>query len=64
MPHLAKKNHGSSRHGGAADAICMERPSFLIRRTGALAIVALAASDVVYRLLLRESVRRALGMGD
>jgi hypothetical protein len=49
----------------AADALGMERSSStMLRRTGALAIAALAASDVLYRLLLRESVRRALGMSD
>jgi len=36
----------------------------MLRRTGALAIAALAASDLLYRLLLRESLRRALGMQD
>jgi hypothetical protein len=49
----------------AADALGMERSSStMLRRTGALAIAALAAGDVLYRLLLRESVRRALGMSD
>jgi len=43
----------------------MERSSgTMLRRTGALAIAALAASDLLYRLLLRESLRRALGMHD
>jgi hypothetical protein len=42
----------------------MEHFSMMMRRTGALAIVALAASDLLYRLLLRGSVRRALGMSD
>jgi hypothetical protein len=59
---ILRGNRRSSRYGAAADAILMERPSFLMRRTSALAIVVLAATDVVYRLLLRESVRRALGM--
>jgi hypothetical protein len=48
----------------AADAIAMERSGLMLRRTGALAIAALAASDLLYRLLLRESLRRALGMRD
>jgi hypothetical protein len=49
----------------AADAVDMERSSgTMLRRTGALAIAALAASDLLYRLLLRESLRRALGMQD
>jgi len=49
----------------AADAVDMERSSgTMLRRTGALAIAALAASDLLYRLLLRESLRRALGMHD
>jgi hypothetical protein len=39
-----------------------QRPSFPLRRPGALIVTVLAATDVVYRLLLRESVRRALGM--
>jgi len=40
------------------------RPSSVIRRPGALLITALAASDIAYRLLLREALRRALGMRD
>jgi hypothetical protein len=39
-------------------------PSFLLRRPGALMITALAATEVAYRLLLRERLRRALGMLD
>jgi hypothetical protein len=31
-------------------------------RPGALILTILAASDVAYRLLLRESLRRSLGM--
>jgi hypothetical protein len=49
---------------GTADAVRMERSGIMLRRTGALAIAALAASDLLYRLLLRESLRRALGMGE
>jgi hypothetical protein len=33
-----------------------------MRRPGALMIAVLAASDLAYRLLLRESLRRSLGM--
>jgi len=40
----------------------MQRLNFPLRRPGALIITVLAATDVAYRLLLRESVRRALGM--
>jgi len=47
-----------------ADAIGMHRPRFLFGRSGALVITAVAATDLIYRLLLRESVRRALGMSD
>jgi len=42
----------------------MHRPRFLFGRSGALVITAVAATDLIYRLLLRESVRRALGMSD
>jgi hypothetical protein len=38
------------------------RPSSLLRHPGALIITTLAASDLAYRLLLRASLRRALGM--
>ncbi|HYM66959.1 MAG TPA: hypothetical protein VEW68_06690 [Patescibacteria group bacterium] len=37
------------------------RPISVLRRPGLL-ITALAATDIAYRLLLRESVRRSLGM--
>jgi hypothetical protein len=40
----------------------VQRHSFPLRRSGALIITVLAAIDVAYRLLLRESLRRALGM--
>jgi hypothetical protein len=45
-----------------ADAMHMQRLHIPLRRPGALIITVLAATDVAYRLLLRESVRRALGM--
>jgi hypothetical protein len=45
-----------------ADAMFMQRLNFPLRRPGALIITVLAATDVAYRLLLRESVRRALGI--
>jgi len=45
-----------------ADVMSMQRLNFPLRRPGALIITVLAATDVAYRLLLRESVRRALGM--
>jgi hypothetical protein len=38
----------------------LRRPGAL---PGALIITTLAASDLAYRLLLREPVRRVLGMG-
>jgi hypothetical protein len=38
------------------------RPRSLLRHPGALIITTLAASDLAYRLLLRESLRRALGV--
>jgi hypothetical protein len=34
----------------------------LLRHPGALIITTLAASDLAYRLLLREAVRRAFGI--
>jgi hypothetical protein len=42
----------------------MSRPrrSLRFRRQGAVAITALAASDLAYRLLFRAPLRRALGM--
>jgi len=40
----------------------LPRPSSLVYHHGALLIGMLAASDLAYRLLLREPVRRALGM--
>ena len=48
----------------AADAVVMERSGTMLRRTGTLTIAVLAASDLLYRLLLRGPVRRALGMHD
>jgi hypothetical protein len=38
-------------------------PGTLFRHPGALIITMLAATDLAYRMLLRESVRRALGIG-
>jgi hypothetical protein len=40
----------------------MQRLSYPLRRPGALIIAVLAVTDVAYRVLLRGSVRRALGM--
>jgi hypothetical protein len=40
----------------------MEHPRHRLRRPGALIIATLAAFDVAYHLLLREPVRRMLGM--
>lgn len=45
-----------------ADEIHVVRPSFLLRGPGALIITTLAIGDVAYRLLLREPVRRMLGI--
>jgi hypothetical protein len=61
---ILRGNRRSSPQRGAADAVDMQRPSFLPRRSGALMITAVAATDLIYRLLFRESVRRALGMRD
>ncbi len=36
----------------------------LLRRPGALIIAVIAVSDVAYRLLVRASIRRGLGMQD
>jgi hypothetical protein len=50
----------SSRDPMAVDAIRMLKPR--IGRPGAVALAALAASDLAYRLLVRKSLRRAMGM--
>jgi len=47
----------------AADVFYVVRPSSLLRSPGALIITTLAATDLAYRLLLREPVRRVLGIG-
>jgi hypothetical protein len=52
----------SSSPDGAADAIGVLRPRSLLSHPRALIITTLAASDLAYRLLLRESLRRALGV--
>jgi hypothetical protein len=53
----------SSADGKAADGIrVLLRPSSLLRGPGALIVTTLAVSDVAYRLLLREPVRRMLGI--
>ncbi len=39
-------------------------PALLLRRPGALIITVIAASDLAYRLLIRASIRRGLGMQD
>jgi hypothetical protein len=46
----------------AADAVGMEQTRHRLRRPGAVIIATLAAFDVAYHLLLRESVRRMLGI--
>ncbi|HTA34657.1 MAG TPA: hypothetical protein VK721_14650 [Solirubrobacteraceae bacterium] len=40
----------------------MIHPRSLLRHPGALIVTMLAASDLAYRLLLRDSLRRALGI--
>lgn len=40
----------------------MIRPTQLITRQRTILVAVLAASDVAYRLLLREPLRRALGI--
>jgi hypothetical protein len=40
----------------------VQRPTFPVRHPGALIITVLAATDVAYRMLVRESIRRALGI--
>jgi hypothetical protein len=52
----------SSAGGQAADAISVIHPRSLLRHPGALIVTVLAASDLAYRLLLRDSLRRALGI--
>jgi hypothetical protein len=43
--------------------VSLSRRRALLHRPGALLITVLAASDVAYRLLLREPLRRSLGIG-
>jgi len=45
-----------------ADESPVIRPLWILRRPGAVTIATLAAFDLAYRLLLRESLRRKLGM--
>jgi hypothetical protein len=45
-----------------ADAMHVMRPISTMRRPGALTIATLAVFDLAYRVLLRGSVRRRLGM--
>jgi hypothetical protein len=45
-----------------ADAVLAMRPNHRLRRPGALIIATLAAFDLAYHLLLREPVRRMLGI--
>jgi hypothetical protein len=54
----------SSAPGQAADAINVIHPRLLLRHPGALIVTTLAASDLAYRLLLRDWLRRALGIED
>jgi hypothetical protein len=53
----------SSPRPQTADVLYVVRPSSLLRSPGALIITTLAATDLAYRLLLREPVRRVLGIG-
>ncbi len=46
----------------SADALHAMPPKHRLRRPGALIIATLAAFDVAYHLLLREPVRRMLGI--
>lgn len=46
----------------SADAFSAMPPKHRLRRPGALIIATLAAFDVAYHLLLREPVRRMLGI--
>jgi hypothetical protein len=41
----------------------VRHPRSLLRHPGVLIITAIAASDLAYRLLLRQPVRRVLGVG-
>ncbi len=52
----------SSARRRPADAVGVLLPRSLLRHPGALIITTLAATDLAYRLLLREAVRRALGI--
>jgi hypothetical protein len=46
-----------------ADVVGVLHPRSLLRHPGVLIITAIAASDLAYRLLLRQPVRRVLGVG-
>ena len=52
----------SSRRAQDADGFYVLRPGSLLSRPSALIITTLAATDLAYRLLLREPVRRVLGL--
>ncbi len=54
----------NTRRGQAISMRTMLGLPQLLRRRGALIITVIAASDVAYRLLLRASIRRGLGMQD
>jgi hypothetical protein len=54
--------HRSSRALSAADVVSAMRPNHRLRRPGAVIIATLAVFDLAYHLLLRESVRRMLGI--
>lgn len=63
---LRARYRSSSSSRSLADAVdvLLLRSNALLRRPVPVVIAVLAATDVAYRLLLRESVRRALGMRD
>jgi hypothetical protein len=52
----------SSAPSRSADAFSAMPPKHRLHRPGALIIATLAAFDVAYHLLLREPVRRMLGI--
>ena len=56
------QQHPSSQPCKSADSVDVRRLSPFLRHPGALLVTMLAVTDLAYRLLLRERVRRVLGM--
>jgi hypothetical protein len=59
---LSARDGISSSPSGVADVLAMEQSQHRLRRPAAVIVATLAIFDVAYHLLLREPVRRMLGM--